>query len=213
MAQKQHQKPEVEMKNPELEADQNQEPIEEMEAAKKEAAAAEQREKERELEELRSVLRIKELEAKVSGYESKLSDIRAYVKKMEEEVSQIRFRAERDLQKNLDQQNAKIFMSLLPIVDNFDRSLQAASGESASAFSDGMQMIYKQLKDFLAKSGLEKIEANGTAFDPQFHEAVAARAVDEKDLDDVIVEEVQAGYKYKDQVIRPAQVVVGKLAN
>jgi molecular chaperone GrpE len=176
------------------------------------SAAPDENERRRELEELKTALYIKELESKVATYESKLSDIREYVKKNEEEVKQIRFRSERDAQKNIDQKISQFFISLLPIADNLERSLQAASEESG-ALVEGLRLIFQQVQDFLAKSGLEKIDAKGSLFDPSLHEAVGIRPVDVKGLDEAVVDEVQSGYKYKDQVIRPAQVIVGKLAN
>ncbi|MDB5037186.1 MAG: nucleotide exchange factor GrpE [Bacteriovoracaceae bacterium] len=157
-------------------------------------------------------LRIKDLEGKVASYEAKISEVRDYVRKMENEIQEIRTRTERDLQKNSDKQAAEFFHDILPVVDNFERSLRAAIDKKESgAFIDGVRMIHQQLEDLFKKSGLKKIPTKGEIFNPVLHEALTTAPVDDENQDDRVLEEVKAGYKYKDTVVRPAQVIVGKL--
>lgn len=98
-----------------------------------------------------------------------------------------------------------IVEKMLPVVDNFERGLaQAAEGD---AFAEGMKMIYKQLMTTLDGLGVKPIEAVGKEFDPNFHNAVM-HVEDETVGDNIVVEELQKGYTYKDFVIRYSMVKV-----
>lgn len=99
----------------------------------------------------------------------------------------------------------EIIENMLPVVDNFERGLaQAPEGDS---FAEGMQMIYKQLMTTLEGLGVEVIEAVGKEFDPDFHNAVM-HVEDEEAGENIIVEEFQKGYTYKDFVVRHSMVKV-----
>ncbi len=99
----------------------------------------------------------------------------------------------------------EIVEKILPVVDNFERGLaQAAEGD---AFADGMKMIYKQLMTTLDELGVKPIEAVGKEFDPNFHNAVM-HVDDETAGDNMVVEELQKGYTYKDFVVRHSMVKV-----
>ena len=99
----------------------------------------------------------------------------------------------------------EIIENMLPVVDNFERGLaQAPEGD---AFAEGMQMIYKQLMTTLEGLGVEVIEAVGKEFDPDFHNAVM-HVEDEDAGENIIVEEFQKGYLYKDFVVRHSMVKV-----
>ena len=104
--------------------------------------------------------------------------------------------------------NAKLIGELLPVIDNFQLGLKNASpSPEVQNFLKGMEMIYTQLVSLLEKEGLQKIEAVGQPFDPNQHEAVMQVPDDSVD-DDTVVEELRAGYQYKDKVLRPAMVKV-----
>lgn len=97
---------------------------------------------------------------------------------------------------------------ILPVVDNFERGLLSVpEAEQRSAFADGMDMIYKQLMKTLDDIGVKPIEAVGQPFDPNFHNAVMH--VEDESLDEnVVAEELQKGYMYRDSVIRHSMVKV-----
>jgi molecular chaperone GrpE len=106
--------------------------------------------------------------------------------------------------------NATFLERLIPILDNFEFGLQAArSGSSDSAVLDGMTMVYKQLQDFLAGSGVETIDAQGQKFDPNLHEAIAQEDHPEAE-EGTVIRQIRKGYKLRDRLIRPANVVVAK---
>ena len=97
---------------------------------------------------------------------------------------------------------------ILPVIDNFERGLSAPpADESAKAFVDGMDMIYKQLLKTLEESGVKAIEAVGQEFDPNFHNAVM-HVEDEELGENIIAEEFQKGYMYHDSVVRHSMVKV-----
>lgn len=99
----------------------------------------------------------------------------------------------------------EIVEKILPVVDNFERGLvQAPEGD---AFADGMKMIYKQLMTTLDEMGVKAIEAVGKEFDPNFHNAVM-HVDDESVGENIVVEELQKGYTYKDFVVRHSMVKV-----
>lgn len=97
---------------------------------------------------------------------------------------------------------------LLPVMDNLERAEAALSdaSEEVKGYVDGLEMVFKQLKDVLKEEGLEEIVCEGP-FDPNLHHGVAVGQDDEKD-DQEIIDVFQKGYKFKGKVIRPAMVKV-----
>lgn len=103
---------------------------------------------------------------------------------------------------------ADLIASLLPVIDNFERALEAGkASDPASSLLQGVEMIYKQLKDTLASAGLEEIDCLGKPFDPFQHEAVM-REPSEEHEEGTVIEVFQKGYRFKERVIRPAMVKV-----
>ncbi len=101
-----------------------------------------------------------------------------------------------------------IIDKILPVVDNFERGLNAVKEEEKEVpFVQGMEMIYKQLMTTLEGAGVKPIEAVGQEFNPDFHNAVMH--VDDEALgENVVVEELQKGYMYRDSVVRHSMVKV-----
>jgi len=106
--------------------------------------------------------------------------------------------------------NASFLERLIPILDNFELGLQAAkAGGNQSAVQDGMMMVFKQLQDFLASCGVETVDATGQHFDPNVHEAIAQEQSAEV-AEGYVIRQLRKGYRLKDRLIRPANVVVSK---
>ena len=100
-----------------------------------------------------------------------------------------------------------VIEKILPVVDNFERGLEAAAGEEENPFMKGMEQIYKQLMTTLEDIGVKSIEAVGKEFDPDFHNAVM-HVEDEEVGENIITEEFQKGYMYRESVVRHSMVKV-----
>lgn len=101
-----------------------------------------------------------------------------------------------------------IIDKILPVVDNFERGLAAVPEEEKShPFMEGMDKIYKQLMTTLGEAGVKPIEAVGQEFNPDFHNAVM-HVEDEEVGENIVVEEFQKGYTYRDSVVRHSMVKV-----
>ncbi|WP_259424285.1 nucleotide exchange factor GrpE [Bacillus velezensis] len=103
-----------------------------------------------------------------------------------------------------------VVTEILPALDNFERALQVeAESEQTKSLLQGMEMVRRQLMDALEKEGVEAIEAVGQEFDPNLHQAVM-QVEDENFGSNIVIEELQKGYKLKDRVIRPSMVKVNQ---
>jgi molecular chaperone GrpE len=123
------------------------------------------------------------------------------------EFDNARRRAAKEQQDFRDYAAADAIKSLLPVIDSFERALQVKS--EAGDFRSGVELIYKQFQDVLAKLGVRAIPAKGEPFDPHVHEAI--EMVETSDAPDhEVIEELQRGYKLKDRLLRPAMVKVAK---
>ncbi len=102
---------------------------------------------------------------------------------------------------------ANVVRDLLPIIDNFERALKHTPAESAdSDYAKGIEAIVKQFGKTLTDIGVERIKTVGEPFDPHYHEAVSMEEGD--GTEEIVSEELQAGYKLGDEVIRHAMVRV-----
>jgi molecular chaperone GrpE len=123
------------------------------------------------------------------------------------EFENARRRATKEQQDFRDYAAADAIKALLPVLDSFERALQVKS--EAGDFRSGVELIYKQLQDALAKLGVRAIPAKGEPFDPRVHEAI--EMVETSDVPDhEVLDELQRGYKIKDRLLRPAMVKVAK---
>ena len=123
------------------------------------------------------------------------------------EFDNARKRAAKEQQDFRDFATVDAIKSLLPVIDSFERALQAKS--DAADFRSGVELIYKQLQDVLSKLGVKAIASKGEQFDPHVHEAI--EMVETPDAaDHEVLEEWQRGYKFKDRLVRPAMVKVAK---
>ena len=101
-----------------------------------------------------------------------------------------------------------IIEKILPVVDNFERGLDSIpEDEKSTPFAEGMEKIYKQLMTTLEGIGVKPIEAMGKEFDPDFHNAVM-HVEDEELGENIVAEEFQKGYTYRDSVVRHSMVKV-----
>ena len=101
-----------------------------------------------------------------------------------------------------------VIEKMLPVIDNFERGLATLSDEEKEQpFAQGMDKIYKQFVASLEELGVKAIEAEGNEFDPNFHNAVM-HVEDGQYGENVVAEELQKGYMYRDSVVRHSMVKV-----
>jgi molecular chaperone GrpE len=121
-----------------------------------------------------------------------------------------RKRSAREKEDAIRYANSSLLEGLLPVVDNFELGLDAArSAPDASAILQGLDMVSRQLRDFLASSGLEEIKTEGAEFDPNVMEAVGHEP-DDKTAENHVLRQTRRGFKLRDRLLRPASVIVSK---
>ena len=137
--------------------------------------------------------------------EQKVEELTDRLKRTMAEFDNFRKRTEKEKSSMYIIGAKEIVEKILPVVDNFERGLtQAPEGDP---FADGMQKIYKQFTTTMEGMGVEPIEAVGKEFNPDFHNAVM-HVEDEEVGENIVVEEFQKGYTYKDFVVRHSMVKV-----
>jgi molecular chaperone GrpE len=125
------------------------------------------------------------------------------------EFDNFRKRVERDRQEMAEWAGADILAEVLSVMDDFERALAAPAPREAQPYKAGVELIHKQLAEFLKKRGVTKIEALGADFDPHVHQAVSYEEVKgarEGEVVDILAD----GYKLRDRLLRPALVKVAK---
>lgn len=105
----------------------------------------------------------------------------------------------------------KVLQGLLPIVDDFERGLEAAkTTDSTDAILEGMELIYNKIVKYLESNGVKAMSTTGTAFDADVHEAIATVPAPSEEMKGKVLDTVQKGYTLNDKVLRHAKVVVGE---
>ena len=106
--------------------------------------------------------------------------------------------------------NESLVADLIPVLDNFDRTIQAVSkGASVESLAEGVNAIERQLRKVLEQYNVRRIDPVGEKFDPALHEAVVTHETAEH-ADDTVLEVLEAGYVIHDRLIRPSRVKVSK---
>ena len=124
------------------------------------------------------------------------------------EFDNFRKRTEKEKTQMFETGAKSIVEKILPVVDNFERGLAAVTEEEkGTPFVEGMEKIYKQMMTVLEEAGVKPIEAVGQEFDPNLHNAVM-HVEDEEFGENIIAEEFQKGYTYRDSVVRHSMVKV-----
>ena len=147
---------------------------------------------------------------KIETLTSELNDLKDKYIRTIAEFDNFKKRKEREYYDVIERSNREFCLELLPIVDDFERSLNTGTAKkNYKSLRNGVELIFKKLLSALKKQGVEPIGAMGQLFDPQIHEAIFQ--VDDKEKpSNHIVEEVTKGYRYKDKVLRFSKVVVNK---
>lgn len=120
-------------------------------------------------------------------------------------------RVERDAKRVQDEMREALVHQLLPVLDNLDRTIRAASDHGdAPSVVEGVYLVRSQLEGVLRGYGAERITATGQAFDPKKHEAISMLPVNDPRLNGRVIDQVEAGWSFGERLLRPAKVVVGR---
>jgi molecular chaperone GrpE len=149
----------------------------------------------------------KKEEPKQQDLQNKLEELTQALQRERADATNIRRRHEEELANLRTNLKATVVKDLLPVIDNFERSLKHVPKDlEGNDYIKGVQGVVKQFENTLEKMGVERIKTVGEHFDPHLHEAVSMEEGD--GTKEVVSEELQAGYKLGDNVIRHAMVRV-----
>lgn len=144
----------------------------------------------------------------VNKYKSQAEEYLLMAQRVQADFDNYRRRTLQERDDLMKYSSMRLASNLLPILDNFERAMSSSANDAAQ-LKEGIELIYRQLRDVLDKEGVKPMDAVGKEFDPIFHEAVM-QAPSEEHPDNVVIEELQKGYMLADRVIRPAMVKVAK---
>lgn len=175
------------------------------EAIETEAEAAEEKEEEKEESAGRKFFGKKN---KKDKKDEKIEELTDKVVRQMAEFDNFRKRTEKEKSQMYEIGAKDIIDKILPVIDNFERGLSVVPEDKKDdSFVQGMEMIYKQLMTTLESAGVKVIEAVGQEFNPDFHNAVM-HVEDNEVGENIVVEEFQKGYMYRDSVVRYSMVKV-----
>jgi molecular chaperone GrpE len=164
---------------------------------------------------------VEELERRAVTAEQQAQEYLSKYRQASQEFEDARARMRKELAKDAERNRRDVLVSLLEVVDNLDRAIDAAkktprpgSGQDARDSADpllqGVEMVRQQFLAKLEGFGVKRIEALGVDFDPALHEAVTTVPADDDSVDGRVVGVIAPGYRIGDEILRPALVAVGK---
>jgi len=141
--------------------------------------------------------------------DEKIEELNDRLMRQMAEFDNFRKRSEREKSQMFDFGAKDIVEKILPVIDNMERGLATVTPEvlETDAFAQGMEKVYKHFMTVLEQAGVKPIEAVGCEFNPDFHNAVM-HVEDEEVGENIVVEEFQKGYMYKESVVRHSMVKV-----
>ena len=158
---------------------------------------------------------VEELEARTKAAERQVQEVQARFdqlrQQLQRETDETRQRLNRSADERTAGEKAKFISTLLPVMDNLSRAIDAAVAENASreAILDGIRSIAGSFQAALVNAGVESIESVGEEFNPELHEAVDTAETD-AEMDGRVIEEYSRGFRMGDRLLRPARVKVGR---
>ena len=149
------------------------------------------------------------LVAEIAELRHERDELRDQLLRKAADFDNYRKRVERDRREMVELAAQDLLSELLPVIDDFERALEADVAPGAESYRDGVELIYKQLQDLLKKRSVTPIEAVGTDFDPHVHQAVVHED-STTHRDGEVIAELRRGYRLGDRLLRPAMVKVAK---
>ncbi len=157
---------------------------------------------------------VEELEARTKAAEKQVQEVQARFdqlrQQLQRETDETRQRLNRSADERAAGDKAKFISTLLPVMDNLNRAIDAASeGGTREAILEGVRGIAASFQSALTSAGVEPIASVGEEFNPELHEAVDTEETG-SDMDGKVIEEYSRGFRMGDRLLRPARVKVGR---
>jgi molecular chaperone GrpE len=157
---------------------------------------------------------VEELETRTKAAERQVQEVQARFdqlrQQLQRETDETRVRLNRSADERAQAGKAKFIESLLPVLEDLNRAVEAAEKEgSHDAIVQGVRSTANRFQSALVSAGVEPIVSIGEPFDPELHEAVDTAAVD-PEMDGIVIEEYSRGFRIGDRLLRPARVKVGR---
>ena len=152
-----------------------------------------------------------DLDALLAEAEEKRDEYLDLAKRTKADFENFRKRMASDVQAAAARGKAQLASEVVPVLDDLERALQAAGldpeGDSEDGLAHGVILVFRGLRETLSRNGIEAVDPKGEKFDPTQHEALSTMPVEGTEAG-VVVEVMQKGYRFEDQLVRPARVVV-----
>jgi len=146
----------------------------------------------------------------VAKLEEELSDMKDKYLRLYSEFDNYKRRTSKERLDMLKTANQEMVVALLPVIDDFDRARQSMEqAQDVAAVKEGVDLIYNKLFSILQQKGLKPMDAVGTVFDADVHEAITQIPAPDESQKGKVIDEVEKGYYLHDKVIRFAKVVIG----
>jgi molecular chaperone GrpE len=148
--------------------------------------------------------------AKGNSDAEKLAELNDKYIRLHADFENFRRRTNKEKSELLIYGNKDLLLKILPVYDDFERALEVIQkSDNKEAIVDGIKLIFNKFSSILQQSGLKEIDAKGTEFDPELHEAIT-KIPASPDMKGKVVDEIQKGYLLNDKIIRHSKVVVGE---
>jgi molecular chaperone GrpE len=147
------------------------------------------------------------VDERLAKLEAEKEELRKTMIHRQADFENFRKRVERERHEESRRATGQSIQQLLPVLDTFERALAAHDDPAHAEYRKGVELIYKQLWETLAKQGLERIEAQGKSFDPHIHQAIERVETDQHE-DGTVIDVLEPGYMFHGRVLRPATVRV-----
>jgi molecular chaperone GrpE len=160
---------------------------------------------------------VEELEARTKAAEKQVQEVQSRFEQLRQqlqrETDETRQRLNRAADERAAADKARFIASLLPVVDDLYRAIQAGDeGAGSDSLLEGIKRTANSFESSLANANVETVSAVGEPFNPELHEAVDTAEVD-PEMDGTVIEEYSRGFRIGDRLLRPARVKVGRAAN
>ncbi len=151
---------------------------------------------------------VEEQTKQLESLQKEIASLTDQLQRKQAEFDNYRKRIDRERSEFYQHGRREVLLEMLSVLDNFERAMvSTANTDEGTAFRQGVELIYKQFKDTLAKFGIQAIEAVGQIFDPHLHEAVTIEQTADHEANTILAE-FQKGYKLGNQLLRASQVKV-----